>query len=198
MPGERLKSPRLRLFVALDLPADVRETVDGWRREAFGKRDEIRFPADATLHATLAFLGYRPEKDLERIRAAALEGEAPAAGPVPLRIEGLRALPPRRPRLHALSLADLDGRLERIQAELSDRLAAERLYEPEQRPFWAHVTVARTKRGRDREAAKAPLPDLPEAMQEPFFGVRLALYRSEIKRSGAEYIPLSWRDLDRG
>ena len=32
-----------------------------------------------------------------------------------------------------------------LQAELSDRLEAERFYQPEKRPFWPHVTVARVK-----------------------------------------------------
>ena len=46
-----------------------------------------------------------------------------------------------------------------LQAELSDRLEAERFYEPEKRAFWPHVTVARikpSKRSDDRRGHERP------------------------------------------
>lgn len=198
MTKERLKSPRVRLFVALDLPEAVRAGLEHWRKAAFGDRPELRFPAAGTLHATLAFLGYQAERDVQRVEAAAFGGEEVArVGRIPLRIERLEPLPARRPRLYALSLEDPGDGLGRVQAELSQRLAARRLYVPEERPFWPHVTVVRVKKGREREAAKATLPELPQALLEPFHGVRLTLYRSIVKRQGAEYTPLAQLDFDR-
>jgi 2'-5' RNA ligase len=60
MAKERLKSPRTRLFVALDLPDAVREGLVAW-----GER-ELRDPAlrpvrPEALHVTLAFLGWSSE-----------------------------------------------------------------------------------------------------------------------------------------
>ena len=60
-------------------------------------------------------------------------------------------VPQRRPRLYALGLEDDGGALHGWQDGLSRRLEEARLYEPEKRPFWPHVTLARVKRG-----ARAP------------------------------------------
>ncbi len=108
--------------------------------------------------------------------------------------------PPRgRARLFALP-ADSPG-TERLQAGLEERLAAARLHEPEKRPFWPHVTVARVRpeaRGARRPMAVAAAPGpLPEELAKSFLGVRMTLYRSELQPSGARYVPLAQVELPR-
>ena len=66
MAKERLKSPRARLFVALDLPGACVAGIEAWGREALADPALRPLPA-ASLHITLAFLGYRPEKEIGRI-----------------------------------------------------------------------------------------------------------------------------------
>ena len=79
------------------------------------------------------------------------------------------------------------------------RLAVAGLHEAEERDFWPHVTVARVRsegRGSRRPAAVARRPgDLPERLKEPFYAVRLTLYRSELQPSGARYVPLAQVEL---
>ncbi len=197
MTKERLKSPRARLFVALDLPAQVRAGIVAWGQEALGD-PALRRLAPESLHITLAFLGYRPEKEIGRLASIVAEsgGSAPriALGdPVSIPARG-------RARLFALP-ADSPGAVE-LQAALQERLVAARLYEPEKRPFWPHVTVARVrreKRGSARPAlVSGPPGALPQALLQPFDGVRVTLYRSEIKPQGAEYTPLAQVELSEG
>ena len=87
----------------------------------------------------------------------------------------------------------------RLQAGVSEALAEGGWYRPEKRPFWPHVTVARVRpeaRGSKRPATvERPPGALPEALSEPFFGVRLTLYRSELKPTGARYAPLAQYEL---
>jgi 2'-5' RNA ligase len=99
-------------------------------------------------------------------------------------------VPRSRPRLFALELEDAGGALGEWQAGLSGRLEAARFYEPEKRPFWAHVTLARVKRG-EKVGRGLELPALPEALQRPFRAGRVTLYRSTLRRSGAVYEPLA-------
>jgi len=194
MAKERLKSPRARLFVALDLPDEVREGIVAWGRR------ELRDPAlravrSESLHVTLAFLGYLPEKEVGRL------GEI---------VEGLRSPAPviqlgdpvgkplgRNPRLFALPV-DSPGAIV-LQSELQEKLVAARLYKPEKRPFWPHVTVARVKpegRGSKRPRHVERPPDgLPKDLLQPTRAVRTRLYRSELKPSGAEYLPLAQVEL---
>jgi 2'-5' RNA ligase len=202
---ERLGSPRARLFVALDLPDRVREPLAAWQRRELGD-PALRTVAPDALHVTLCFLDYHPERLIERI-AAAIEGIAPR--PVEVRFEPEPvAVPRNRPRLFAADApSEATGEL---QAELSAGLEAEGFYTPEKRPFWSHVTVARVRpergekgpprrrrRGKPRVVERPPGP-LPEALLDPFFGVRVTLYRSHLRPAGAEYAPLAGFDLPSG
>lgn len=194
MAKERLKSPRARLFVALDLPEAVREGLAVWGTEALSD-PALRVVAPESLHITLAFLGYRPEKDAERI-AAILED---CLAPAPL-VELLDPVPkptPRKARLFALPA--LSPGTEQIQARLSELLVAERLHEQERRVFWPHVTVARVRP--EARGSRRPMPverppqELPEGLSEAFYGVRLTLYRSVLQPQGARYVPLAQVEL---
>src|SRR4051794_27464185 len=127
MPKERPGSPRVRLFVALDLPPALRDGLAAWTAEAFA-HPGLRSVCPQSLHVTLVFLGHRYERDLERIVAATFAADVPAFTLCP---EGISGVPRGRPRLFALALADAGGALGAWQAGLSERLAAERLYEPE-------------------------------------------------------------------
>lgn len=197
MPGvsaETENSPRLRLFVALDLPAAVRAAIGAWGEGAL--RDPALRPApERNLHMTLAFLGSRPRSELEGIAAAVRESD----GPAPL-VELLGAVPRPargRPRLYALEAISPGAEL--LALGLRERLVAGGFLEPDERPFWPHVTVARVRpqgRGSRRPATVAEPPgELPASLREPFYGVRLTLYRSEPQPSGARYAPLAQIEL---
>jgi RNA 2',3'-cyclic 3'-phosphodiesterase len=194
---ERLKSPRVRLFVALDLPDSVLDPLVEWRERALGSVQDARLVSRASLHVTLIFLGYQYERDVERI-AGLCFGPSFDDRPGPFELRGIDvgAIPPRRPRLYALGLEDAGGALATWQQQLSDRLQAAGLYEPEKRPFWAHVTLVRGRRDRALARLDEPL-DLPPELSAPFIPERATLYRSTLARSGAIYDPLARIELPR-
>jgi 2'-5' RNA ligase len=171
---------KARLFVALDLPEDAREDLVRWRARALDHPD-LRLVAPQGLHVTLAFLGHLPEAEIPRI-AAVLPREAAAPR---LTAVGVKPVPPRQPRLFALDLADEGGRAGAIQAAVSDSLEGLGLYEPEKRPFWPHVTLARVRKGRRLRRLDPPPPP-----GEPWVATAVTLYRSRLSRAGAAYEPL--------
>jgi len=197
MAKERLKSPRLRLFVALDLPERVRAGIAGWGARALAD-PALRPVAEGSLHVTLAFLGWTAEKQVPRLSEIVESCVAPAprialGDPVQRPERG-------RPRLFALPVDS--PATAALQASLREKLVAARLYEPEKRPFWPHVTVARVRRverGSKRPAPVSKLPGaLPKELLRPFGGVRLTLYRSELQPLGAQYTPLAQVELPAG
>ncbi|HEX5591868.1 MAG TPA: RNA 2',3'-cyclic phosphodiesterase [Solirubrobacterales bacterium] len=197
MAKERLKSPRARLFVALDLPEETREGLVAWGREALAD-PALRPVAPESLHITLAFLGHRPEKEIEAIAEIVRESVAPAPW-VELRDPEQR--PPRgRARLYALPA--ISPGAQALQAGLGQRLVEGGFYEPEKRPFWPHVTVARVRpeaRGSRRPAVVSEPPGaIPEELAEPRLAVRMALYLSELQPTGARYVPLAQVELPGG
>ena len=195
MAKERLKSPRARLFVALELPQDVRTGVVEWQQSALAD-PALRIVRPEALHITLVFLGYQAEKDTKKIAKAAFatDAEAPA---VELAADPVGVPPGKRPRLIALG-ANSEETVA-LQAGVEERLVAAGFHEPEKRVFWPHVTVARVKpeaRGSRKAALIRNQPHaLPEHMFRFFRPTRLVLFKSHLRRTGAEYEPMAELEL---
>lgn len=195
MAKERLKSPRARLFVALDLPDDVRAGLVDWQRTALSD-PALRVVRPEALHMTLVFLGYQAEKDVKAIAKAAfaVDAQAPA---VELATESVGVPRGKRPRLIALAASSEET--VGLQKQVEDRLVEAGFYEPEKRPFWPHLTVARVKseapRSRKPALIRTPPHPLPEHMFRFFRPTRLVLFKSHLRRTGAEYEPLAELEL---
>ena len=186
MATGRPEKPRVRLFVALDLPQPARDKIAEW-----GERElsdpALRPTPRESLHVTLAFLGSRPEREVESLAEIVAGIEAPApeiqlGDPVARPASGsarLFALPADSPSAVAL------------QGELAGKLVAKRLYKAEKRPFWPHVTVARVTGTRRRGRVDRQPGGLSWGLLSPIRCVRLTLYRSELQPLGARYAPLA-------
>jgi RNA 2',3'-cyclic 3'-phosphodiesterase len=157
-----------------------------WRERALAERRDLRPVAVEALHVTLVFLGYLPEKEIEKVAATAFEPLSGLRAPR-LAVREVRAVPPRNPRLFALDLTDEESRATAVQQAASDALEAARFYRPEKRPFWPHVTFARVKRGERR----APAVDAAELPDAPFDATEVTLYRSHLSPRGARYEALA-------
>jgi 2'-5' RNA ligase len=197
MAKEILKSSRARLFVALDLPEELQTGITAWaRRELVDPA--LRIVSPQSLHITLAFLGYLPEGEIGRL-AAIVEALGAAAPTIQLH-DPLAKPSSRQPRLFTLPVDSPESVV--LQAELEEKLIAARLYAPEKRPFWPHVTVARVKsagRGSKRPRTLERMPGgLPRGLLRPALSVRVTLYRSELNPQGARYTPLAQVKLSEG
>lgn len=181
-----------RLFVAIDPPEDVRESLAAWARTALrsaggrsGAGHPLRVLDAEVLHVTLCFLGHQPLDLLDAIDSRLAE----AAGEVgELSMGAPLWLPARRPRALAVELHDDDsGRLAALHKRLI--LAVGELCDVDgggtggrRHRFHPHVTVARMRDGAaPRERTLAPTPPLSFTPRE------LVLYRSWLSPAGASY-----------
>jgi 2'-5' RNA ligase len=187
-----------RLFVALELPADVVSALVSWRSRALGGMPGVRLLEPSSLHVTLCFLGLLPLSAVGQVgeacaRAAAGHAEAgrseagrseagrsDASG---LSLSDIVWLPRRRPSVVAVRVDDPLGTLASLQAAVAGALVEGGWYAPEARAFLAHVTVARAARGA-RLRAPASVPSPPAVS---FSGSRVTLFRSH---PGSVYEPL--------
>ncbi len=174
-----------RLFVALELPDAARDALASWRSAVVADVPGLRPVRPEDLHATLCFLGSRPEEEIDQIAAAC--GVAAGEPVVESAFGEALWLPARRPRVLAVSLVDPDGVLGRVQSVLAGSLSAGGWYAPESRPFLAHVTVGRV--GREGRVRPVSLPALPG--DSTVRCTRVTLYRSRLGPSGARYEALA-------
>ena len=173
---------KLRLFVALDLPAPARAALAAFRTAAADPAVWRPLP-DEALHLTLAFLGHRPEADVEDRGRVARARRCTRRG---WRSAARSALPPKRPRVLTAAIATPTARCGRC----SGRSAT----------GWRRGGSTRRRRGRSgrtrpwrgcgptRKARRGELPD-PEPLE--FRGEAVTLYRSQLRREGARYEPLA-------
>jgi 2'-5' RNA ligase len=162
---------RLRLFLALRAPDDVLGEVERWQR---GQLPGVRLVPREHLHITLAFLGHRPESELEAI-VAALRAAAARAGEIrltPVRYRETRSV-------GMLVLEDEEGRAAVLADDLQARLEALGVYRREGRPWLPHLTVARW---RERPRLR---PESPP--RRTFVPSDAAAYLSRLQPGGAEY-----------
>jgi len=186
---------KARLFVALELPDDLRETVVDWQRRELTD-PALRPVKPESLHMTLVFLGHREERDIDRIAEAGVLGVEARALEAELAAEPVGLPRGKRPRLFALD-APSEGAVE-LQGRVEARLVDAGFHEAEKRPFWPHLTVARVrpeKGGGGRRPAAVERPPGPLDRTHVWCPTRLVLFRSHLRRSGAEYEPMAALEL---
>jgi len=177
----RSRSSGVRLFVALELPDDVRATLAGWLHRQRAVHAQVRPVPVEQLHVTLAFLGTRPAGELDRIAdaVAAVGGAGSCFG---LATGAPVWLPPRRPRALAIEIHDERGELAVLHDALAAALDDAIGWRPD-RPLRPHVTVAR----RSAVGGGTPLPGLAPTPSIAFDAPALTVFRSTLLPEGARY-----------
>lgn len=179
----------IRAFIAVDVPPPVQEALGELQRgmEEVGLKARWVRPQD--VHVTLAFLGNVPAEQVPELRAA-MEEAAQGAGPLEVRVGGVGAFPNERwPRVIWVGFEEPTGGL----AALHKRLEAALVplgYEPEDRPFRPHLTLARIK----VPARAGRVVHALEAHKDVDLGKitidRIVLYQSTLKPTGPAYTVL--------
>jgi 2'-5' RNA ligase len=177
----------MRLFVALELPAAVRENLTGLLKSLRAVSPQTRWVRPENLHVTLKFIGEAPETRLAAIRGA-LAGVR-SDQPVTLDFLGLGFFPnEKHPRVCWAGI-EASPNLNTLAADIDK--ATERLGIPrEQRLFSPHLTLARFESPGPPDKLRAAIRE--NAARE-FGSLRtnqFHLIESKLKPSGAEYTTL--------
>ena len=160
---------RLRLFLALELPARVVQELVAWSKAHLGGGRPV-----ASFHVTLAFLGSQLPEALEPVLAILREE---AAGSEPFRLEPVRYRETRS--VGMLVLADPSGHATLLAERVQRRLEEAGVYRREARPWLPHVTVLRF---RERPRLDPPVPEIGA-----FTPSGAAAFLSRLHQSGARY-----------
>ena len=179
----------MRLFLALNLPADVRLEVfaaTGALRECAPELTWVREPL---LHLSLKFLGEQPPERVDDI-SAAIAGVAGRHRELVMNLGGIGAFPNfRRARVVWMGVAS-EARLELLHHDIE--VACESLgFEVEGRAFRPHITLARVKHELPEERLRALSRAAKQTDYRTDFIVRsVDLMSSELSQSGPTYTTL--------
>jgi len=177
-----------RLFLAVPLTEDVAHGL-----AAFLEEETMRLPGrptpPANWHLTLRFLG--PTTSLQRDRILEFLDEHLAVEPFTMSFGSLGAFP--RPSRATVLWLGIDRGADRLaaMAEIADVAAQLAGFEPEDRPFHAHLTLARVRPPMNVSALIDRVPRFPLSMEV----ARLTLYCSHLNRDGASYEALNSIEL---
>lgn len=176
----------MRLFVAIELPEQLKAALAAMRHEIPGAR---WLPAEQ-LHLTLAFLGEVAQERLETL-VATLSRVRQA--PFELSFDRLGCFPHHRnPRVLWIGFEQQPALLQ--LAEQINRAVTLCGISLEERPFNAHITLARLKQPAGGEVAQ--FLATPPNRELPHLAVReFVLFQSLLSPKGAFHKPLQQFDL---
>ena len=181
----------MRLFVALDVPEDVRAAISGLVAKLRPTCQTARWVRIEGAHVTLKFIGEASSEKADEIKAALACVLFPAS--VPIHFTGVGFFPnDRRPRVLWAGI-EAGPELSALAAAVDKAMSSIGIA-PETRAFSPHLTLARFDPHGDRgildalhsAIAKAVPFDFGDAIQKEFH-----LYLSVLKRGGAEYTRLA-------
>ena len=172
----------MRLFIAIDLPDELRKELTRLRTALAPSTETARWVASESIHITLRFIGEVPEKRVEEIDAA-LTGLT--WKPFTITVRGVGFFPgTRSPRVFWAGMEA--PTMQNLAEQLDSRM--ERLgFEKEKRAFRPHITLARARDSRIDSSLVTAASQYAEHQFGAFTVDRVFLFRSILKPSGAVY-----------
>ena len=185
--------PGRRLFVAVPTPPDVRESVaelvERVRAESDPNRRDVRWVRLDGLHLTLRFLGPTDEEAIPDV-AAAVDRSGVAMAPFDVAIGGAGAFPSvARPRALWLAVTAGVAELDAAARTLDDSLA-EVGWPRDDRPYRAHLTLARSDGVRTGPDVARRLIEAAATFETRFRAERMVLFESISGGGPARYEPI--------
>jgi len=185
----------LRIFVALDIDAAIRERIELFMDGVRGFAPDARWVRPESLHVTLKFIGNKSSEEVDGIRQSLARI---AAGSIEISFRGYGFFPTAKsPRVFWIGVEA--GPALAALANAVDVTTGSLGVPKEEHPFSPHLTLARragsgAPRWRKGDAPNSSFQRLQEklaAMPTPEFGTMTAreffLYESQLGRGGSRY-----------
>jgi len=194
-PSTEVRTGSLRLFVAIELPGEVREALGRLQHELQRRGlEKLRWVRPEGIHLTLRFLGETPTEKVAAI-SEAIRGAAGLVHPIELAFSGVGTFGRGEQAYVRVIYQRLVGatpddmsRLRLLHRQIEHGLKRVG-YPAEGRDFYPHLTLARVKQGMEREMAQ-PVANARNAVSQPEAAIpvrEVSLMRSTLRPSGAVY-----------
>jgi 2'-5' RNA ligase len=181
----------IRAFLAIEPPEDILQKIsvlqEKLRREISGR---IIWTKPQGQHLTLKFFGDISTEDVKNI-CTTVQKRIISQSPLNLKVEMLGVFPDaRRPRVIWCGVTGDEEKLSVLQKQLDGAFAGIG-FPVEDRPFQAHLTLARIKDLRDLTGMSEALKKYGAFDAGEFTGDKLFLFQSNLTPQGAVYKKLA-------
>lgn len=174
----------MRLFVALELPPEVRKNFATLIRELHALLPEVRWTPVKNIHLTLKFLGEVSVDSLATIRGALKKVKRERA--ISLRAAGLDSFHGRGRGAVVFAKVAESTQLAQLASEIDDQFQSVGIA-PETRSFVPHLTLGRSKNGDLPKNIDEILLNFQQREFANFLCSEVCLIESKLKPAGAEY-----------
>jgi RNA 2',3'-cyclic 3'-phosphodiesterase len=186
--GEGFIITSMRLFIALEIPGDVKNILAAVQPDLRQAHAEVGWTKVENLHLTLKFLGEVEAAHTNTIMQACVETASQHCG-FRLALNGLGFFPNvRHPRVIWAGLKDDSSELQALHKSLEEKFYTLGFTRKE-KPFNPHLTLGRIKTAKNVRQ----LVSRTEAYQLPvlsFTIAELVLMQSQLQPGGSIYTPL--------
>jgi RNA 2',3'-cyclic 3'-phosphodiesterase len=185
----------VRIFIALDIPGEIRARMIEYMERARALAPEARWARPEGLHVTLKFIGEVSEARVEQIKTALATVKT---APFQVAFEKAGFFPnPKSPRVFWIGVEG--GEELPHLAALIDKATHAVGIPKEARAYSPHLTLARAGSGAGGQHHVKPLATLLHDQAPPQFGTMTArdffLYLSQPQRGGSKYTKLQRFEL---
>ncbi|MFA4828398.1 MAG: RNA 2',3'-cyclic phosphodiesterase [Thermodesulfovibrionales bacterium] len=186
----------LRCFIAIEFPDEIKRNIDTYIEQLRATKADVKWVPAKNLHLTLKFLGSTPEELLTEINRKLLS-IAKLHDRFTSLISGAGVFPNiKQPRVIWLGIKDAEEMI-KLQKD-ADEAMAELGFKKEDREFNPHLTIGRARSPKNKDVLMKELATLKDADFGKIEVKNIAVMKSELKPSGAEYFRLNEIPIGKG
>jgi 2'-5' RNA ligase len=180
-----LKEDKLRLFIAIELPSEVRNSLYEIKNHIGLKLTNARWINPSNLHLTLQFLGECLLEQTEEIKGK-LKKAVCGISSFSFDVGGFGGFPSnKRPRVFWISVTKGNEKILELQHSVVEALSSLGFKE-EKKDFKSHITIARFRQPNDLEEVLRS-ETLLNFYREEILVDKIVLFQSQLSSKGANY-----------
>ncbi len=184
----------MRTFIAIELPQDIKDHLGRIQAKLKNAQADVKWVAPSNIHLTLKFLGEIDERQKDDVLLAMRTASA-LNKPFTIAMGQTGGFPGiRSPRVIWIGLQQGDQHVKTLAASLEKELAAAG-FPAETREFSSHITLGRTRSGKNRQQLSEALEDLnskPAGTAATAVEVKeIVLFKSTLTPRGSVYEKLA-------
>ncbi|MDD5348166.1 MAG: RNA 2',3'-cyclic phosphodiesterase [Candidatus Omnitrophica bacterium] len=179
----------MRAFIAIALPPEIKRYLAKVQEKLAAGNADVKWVEPDNIHLTLKFLGEIDEPAREKIRST-ISDIARSVAPFSVRLASCGAFPRiESARVIWMGVGQGERELQSIAGLIEERMSQLGIAR-EDRPFSSHITLGRTRSGKNLKGLAALLKDLCERQPDKIYEFqadRITLFKSTLTPRGPRY-----------